>query len=115
MLTLLRGIDSSAYNNLAREFRVYAACVGLVDTGYFRKRSRAMANLTSASKQKTKSKVSRDEEYMEPVQTRGTTNTRLLSQWLQKMRTQAAHRNSSVQKRPALALLLQPSHRYNDL
>ena len=39
VLTLLRGIDKPAYSSLAKEFRYYAACVGLVDTGYFRKRS----------------------------------------------------------------------------
>ena len=38
VLNLLRTIDSPAYESLAGSFRVYAACVGLVDTGYFRKR-----------------------------------------------------------------------------
>lgn len=36
---VLRDIDGPAYETLARRFRMYAACVGLVDTGYFRKRS----------------------------------------------------------------------------
>lgn len=35
----MKGIDLPAYSSLAKEFKYYAACVGLVDTGYFRKRS----------------------------------------------------------------------------
>ena len=36
---LLRDIDTAAYESLSSQFRQYAACVGLLDTGYFRKRS----------------------------------------------------------------------------
>jgi hypothetical protein len=39
VLTILRDIDSPAYKTLSQKFRHYASCVGLVDTGYFRKRS----------------------------------------------------------------------------
>lgn len=52
VLTLLRDIDGGAYDTLSQKFRLYAACVGLVDTGYFRKRSGAtlpMVNVHSKS------------------------------------------------------------------
>ena len=39
VLSLLKEIDNPAYENLSKQFRTYAACVGLVDTGYFKKRS----------------------------------------------------------------------------
>ena len=39
MLSTLKDLDSPAYSSLAQKFKHYASCVGLVDTGYFRKRS----------------------------------------------------------------------------
>ena len=36
----LKDLDSPAYSSLAQKFKHYASCVGLVDTGYFRKRSK---------------------------------------------------------------------------
>ena len=47
VLTLLRDIDGGAYDSLSQKFRLYAACVGLVDTGYFRKRSGATLPMVS--------------------------------------------------------------------
>ncbi|ELT98797.1 hypothetical protein CAPTEDRAFT_191853 [Capitella teleta] len=41
VLEVLRRIDPPAFKELAQKFRQYAACVALVDTGYFRKRSQA--------------------------------------------------------------------------
>lgn len=42
VLQVLSNIDPPAFQQLAQKFRLYAACVGLVDTGYFRKRSENM-------------------------------------------------------------------------
>ncbi|KAI0229470.1 hypothetical protein LSAT2_020103, partial [Lamellibrachia satsuma] len=39
VLLLLRDINTAAYESLSSQFRQYAACVGLLDTGYFRKRA----------------------------------------------------------------------------
>jgi len=38
VLEVLKFIDRSAFDNLATKFRQYASCVGVVDTGYFRRR-----------------------------------------------------------------------------
>lgn len=38
MLSVLKDIDRPAYDTLATKFRQYAACVGIVDTSYFRRR-----------------------------------------------------------------------------
>ena len=38
MLEVLRYIDRPAFDVLASKFRQYASCVGVVDTGYFRRR-----------------------------------------------------------------------------
>ena len=38
MLEVLRYIDRPAFDVLAAKFRDYASCVGVVDTGYFRRR-----------------------------------------------------------------------------
>merc|ERR1711992_237974 len=45
VLNVLRDIDSPAYKTLAQKLRHYASCVGLVDTGYFRKRGTEQAGL----------------------------------------------------------------------
>lgn len=38
VLEVLRYIDRPAFDLLAAKFREYASCVGVVDTGYFRRR-----------------------------------------------------------------------------
>jgi len=38
VLEVLKYIDRPAFDVLAAKFREYAACVGVVDTGYFRRR-----------------------------------------------------------------------------
>ena len=38
MLEVLKYIDRPAFDVLASKFRQYASCVGVVDTGYFRRR-----------------------------------------------------------------------------
>jgi len=38
VLEVLRYIDRPAFDVLAAKFREYASCVGVVDTGYFRRR-----------------------------------------------------------------------------
>jgi hypothetical protein len=38
VLSVLKDIDRPSYDVLATKFRQYAACVGIVDTGYFRRR-----------------------------------------------------------------------------
>lgn len=39
VLMLMRTLDEKTYASLARRIQEYAACIGVVDTGYFRKRS----------------------------------------------------------------------------
>lgn len=39
VLSVLKEIDRPAFDVLASKFRQYASCVGLLDTGYFRKRT----------------------------------------------------------------------------
>ena len=43
VLSVLKDIDRPAYDGLAAKFRHYAACVGVVDTSYFRRRRAAAA------------------------------------------------------------------------
>ena len=38
VLSVLKDIDRPSYDVLASRFRQYAACVGIVDTGFFRRR-----------------------------------------------------------------------------
>ena len=44
MLSVLKDIDQPAYDGLANKFRQYAACVGIVDTSYFRRRRASLAD-----------------------------------------------------------------------
>ena len=54
ILDVLRDIDAPAYHTLAQKFRMYAACVVKVDTGYFKKRGDPMVPALSAESVKNK-------------------------------------------------------------
>ena len=49
VLEVLKYIDRPAFDVLAAKFREYASCVGVVDTGYFRRRRDCQHQFTSSS------------------------------------------------------------------
>ena len=53
VLQLLRNIDTEAFETLSEQFRLYAACVGLLDTGYFRKRTSQLHIRSPAPRRRT--------------------------------------------------------------
>ena len=42
VLALLRNMDSSAFKDLEGQYLKYASCVGMVNTGYFKRQSMAV-------------------------------------------------------------------------
>ncbi len=66
VLQLLRNIDTEAYEIFSEQLRLYAACVGLLDTGYFRKRTSQLHIRSPAPKRRTYEKRgSRAARYLE--------------------------------------------------
>lgn len=48
VLNILRAVDSSSYVALIRDFESHSMCVGLLETGYFRKRSSSNDDVIAA-------------------------------------------------------------------
>lgn len=47
VLSLLRAVDSSSHAALVKDFESYSVCIGLIETGYFRKRNSPRGNSPS--------------------------------------------------------------------
>ncbi|XP_064619324.1 uncharacterized protein LOC135482833 [Lineus longissimus] len=56
VLTIMKGLDLAAYNNLDSRYKTFKGCMGSVESGYFRKRSWDYRKLREAlGKQQAKS------------------------------------------------------------
>jgi len=59
VLEVLKYIDRQAFDNLATKFRQYASCVGVVDTGYFRRRRTCPSSQPSYNEQQLDAAITR--------------------------------------------------------
>ncbi|ELT98795.1 hypothetical protein CAPTEDRAFT_191851 [Capitella teleta] len=90
VLEVLRKIDPPAFRTLAQKFRMYAACVGLVDTGYFKKRSSMPSLLEEPARDfhrsQSRSVLSAEDEDYLPQE---------FASWLKKYSSSSASENSA--------------------